>query len=274
MSDESALTPMMLLLGGPFLMGTSEDQLDHIQAIYDISYRDLFMPEVPQHSVDLAPFYFDLHPVTNRQFHTFLQAQPAWRPDQIAPHLHNGDYLKHWHGMWYPDHLANHPVVYVCWYAAVAYAYWVNKRLPTEAEWEFAARGGQNDAEFPWGSAPADPGRANYGQSGIQTTTPVETYPPNPYGLHDLAGNVWEYCADEWCADYYAVSPRANPIAGREWMERGDYTQVTTRRVIRGGSWGGDPVNLRVTYRDSHPPVGAGPHVGFRCARSAIGAAS
>jgi formylglycine-generating enzyme required for sulfatase activity len=265
---------MTLLPGGSFLMGTSSDQLDQIQARYDISYRPLFAPETPQHAVDLAPFYVDVHPVTNAQFHTFLQAQPMWRPDQIGPHLHNGDYLKHWHDMWYPEHLASHPVVYVCWYAALAYAYWANKRLPTEAEWEYAARGEQSNAEFPWGSAEADPSRTNYSRSGIGMTTPVATYPPNPYGLYDLAGNVWEYCVDEWHEDYYAISPRADPVAGSEWMEHSDYTEVTSRRVIRGGSWGGDPVNLRVTYRDSHPPLGAGPHVGFRCARSAIGAVS
>ena len=263
----------MLLPGGMFVMGTPADQLDQIQANYGISYRDLFLPEIPQHTVDLSPFYIDIHPVTNAQFHAFLHAQPAWQPDQIAPGLHNGDYLKHWHGMWYPDQLADHPVVYVCWYAAVAYANWANKRLPTEAEWEYAARGGQSGAEFPWGWAPADPSRANYSMSRTQTTTPVCAYPPNPYGLHDLAGNVWEYCLDEWYADYYAVSPPVNPVAGSAWMEYGDYTRVTTRRVIRGGSWGGDSINLRVTYRDSHPPAGAGPHVGFRCARSAIGAA-
>jgi formylglycine-generating enzyme required for sulfatase activity len=268
MRHQAAVTPMVSLLGGRFLMGTPAEQLDQIQQIYGISYRDLFTPEVPQHSIDLAPFSLDVHPVTNAQFHAFLQAQPAWRADRIPLYLHNGDYLKHWHDMWYPDHLANHPVVYVCWYAALAYAHWTNKRLPTEAEWEYVARGGQNDAEFPWGSAPANPSRANYGASGIQMTTPVGAYPPNPYGLYDLAGNIWEYCADEWRADYYATSPRTDPLAGDVWMESGDYTQVATRRVIRGGSWGGDPVNLRVTYRDSHPPIGAGPHVGFRCARS------
>src|SRR5262245_30090252 len=109
MSDQSALTPMVLLPGGTFPMGTPLDLLDQIQLTYDISYRDLFTPEVPQHAVDLAPFYVDVHPVTNAQFHIFLQAQPAWQPERIAPHLHNGDYLKHWHGVWYPDLLATHP---------------------------------------------------------------------------------------------------------------------------------------------------------------------
>jgi formylglycine-generating enzyme required for sulfatase activity len=124
------------------------------------------------------------------------------------------------------------------------------------------------DAEFPWGNAAVDPIRANYGDSGIGMTTPVGRYPPNGYGLYDLAGNVWEYCLDAWQEDFYTVSPVENPIAGDHWFTGDDYLQVTTRRVIRGGSWGGGAVNLRVAYRDSHPPSGAGDHVGFRCAKS------
>jgi formylglycine-generating enzyme required for sulfatase activity len=268
MSDVVIPTSMVMCPGGTFRMGTPSSRLDQLQQIYQISYRELFTPETPQHDVQLTSFAIDIHPVTNAQFLAFLTAQPAWRPDQIASQLHNGDYLKHWDGMRYPADTATHPVVYVCWYAAVAYAKWVNKRLPTEAEWEYAARAGQKAAEFPWGTAPADPSRANYATSGVQMTTPIGSYPPNPYGLFDLAGNVWEYCLDEWQENYYAISPRINPVAGDDRLTDGDVTRVTTRRVIRGGSWGGDPVNLRVAYRDSHPPTGAGPHVGFRCARS------
>jgi formylglycine-generating enzyme len=268
MADAVDLTTLAPCHGGAFRMGTPSSRLDQIQQMYAIPYRDLFTPEAPQHEVDLAPFAIEIHPVTNAQFLTFLISQPEWRPDRIADQLHNGDYLKHWDGMRYPAHLANHPVVYICWYAAVAYAQWARRRLPTEAEWEYAARAGQQDAEFPWGAAPADPSRANYAASGVGMTTPVGAYPPNPYGLYDLAGNVWEYCLDEWQEGYYGASPRANPIAGDSWLAHGDPTQLTTRRVIRGGSWGGAPVNLRVSYRDSHPPTGAGPHVGFRCARS------
>jgi formylglycine-generating enzyme required for sulfatase activity len=267
MSNAATPTAMVSCRAGVFQMGTPSRRLEQIQQAYRISYRDLFTPETPQHEVQLDAFAIDVHPVTNAQFLAFLLAQPEWQPDRIAPELHNGDYLKHWDGMRYPAPIASHPVVYICWHAAVAYAQWANKRLPTEAEWEYAARAGQAEAEFPWGATPADPSRANYAASGVHTTTPVGSYPPNPYGLFDLAGNVWEYCLDEWQAEYYASSPRANPIAGGG-LSHGNAARVTTRRVIRGGSWGGDPINLRVTYRDSHPPTGAGPHVGFRCARS------
>lgn len=103
-----------------------------------------------------------------------------------------------------------------------------------------------------------DSRRANCHASGIGTTTPVGHY---------LAGNVWEYCLDAWQKDFYVVSSMQNPVVGGSWFTEDDYLQVTTRRVIRGGSWGGAVVNLRVAYRDSHLPTNAGDHVGFRCVK-------
>jgi formylglycine-generating enzyme required for sulfatase activity len=264
---------MVWLPGGTLLMGTPEAAIPDLMRTYAVSRRELFAAEAPQHVVTLAPFWIDRFPVTNAQFSAFIDDQPQWAPGRIAPALHNGAYLQHWEGSGVPPALADHPVVFVSWYAALAYARWAGKRLPTEAEWEYAARGGQAEAAFPWGDAPADPSRANYGASGIGATTPVGAYPPNPYGIYDLAGNVWEFCLDAWQADFSAHSSGANPIGGGEALAGDGYLAVTTRRVIRGGSWGGSPVNLRVAYRDSHPPAGAGAHVGFRCARP-IGSAS
>jgi sulfatase modifying factor 1 len=119
---------------------------------------------------------------------------------------------------------------------------------------------------FPWGDEPADASRANYAASGLDGPTKVRSYPSNGYGLFDVAGNAWEYVADEWTP--YSASAQVNPLPGGDPYTGGAFRRVTTRRVIRGGSWGGAPVNLRVTYRDSHPPQGAGDHVGFRCAQS------
>ncbi|MEZ4861630.1 MAG: formylglycine-generating enzyme family protein [Caldilineaceae bacterium] len=263
-------TDMILLPGGSFAMGTPEVDIARVMQSYGVRHRDLFTPETPRHTVHLAAFLMDRYPVTNRQFKAFVDAQPQWQRSRIPAQLHNGDYLQHWLGNDFPTAQADHPVIYICWYAAVAYAQWAGKRLPTEAEWEYAARGGLPAAEFPWGDAPADAGWANCAASGIGATTPVGSYPPNGYGLYDLAGNVWEYCLDAWQDNFYAISPVESPLAGENWCTDDSYLQVATRRVIRGGSWGGAAVNLRVAYRDSHPPTGAGNHVGFRCVRSVL----
>ncbi len=142
------------------------------------------------------------------------------------------------------------------WWAAKAYCEASGGRLPTEAEWEFAARGGLDGAEFPWGDEPPDPKRANWSGTGIDAPTRVGRFPPNRYGIYDLAGNVWEFVEDPWTDDYSTLP--ASPLPQE-------------RHVIRGGSFGGGPINLRVRYRDSHPAAGAGPHVGFRCVRSVRG---
>jgi formylglycine-generating enzyme required for sulfatase activity len=250
-------------------MGTPAAEIPNLQARYGIGHAGLLTSEVPRHTVSLDRFYIDRYEVTNAQFLAFLEAQPQWRPDRIPDRYHNGDYLAHWQGAAYPPGQADHPVVYVSWYAAMAYARWAGKRLPTEAEWEYAARGGLGDVEFAWGSEPPDPSRANYAGSELGDTTPAGSYPANGYGLYDMAGNVWEYCLDEWQEGYYAHSPERNPVAGGSLYPGDTFLQISTRRAIRGGSWGGAPVNLRVAYRDSHPPDGAGPHVGFRCAKPA-----
>lgn len=258
---------MVSLAGGRFAMGTAPEDLPRLAECLGIRHLELLAAEVPRHVVYLSPYAMDRYPVTNRQFAAFLHDCPTWHPERIPSRFHNGKYLHHWGAAGYAHELAENPVVYVSWYAAVAYARWAGKRLPTEAEWEYAARGGLQGAQFPWGDEPPDPGRANYGQGGIGATTPVGSYPPNGYGLYDMAGNVWEYCFDEWDAEFYAHSPATDPVAGGCRYDPDGVLGMVTRRVIRGGSYEGAPLNLRVAYRDSHPAEGAGPHVGFRCAR-------
>ncbi len=141
-----------------------------------------------------------------------MLANPRWQKDRIDRAFHSGYYLADWNGNDYPGGKANHPVELVSWYAVLAYAGWVGKRLPTEAEWEYAARGGLSGKAYPWGDV-IDLGKANYGKN-VGDTTAVGKYPSNGYGLYDMAGNVWEWCLDEYNKDFYFTSPRRNPISG------------------------------------------------------------
>ena len=255
---------MVLIPGAAFQMGTDASEIPHLQQVFGIKRADLFAAEVPRHTVTVDSFYLDRYEVTNVQFKKFLDENPQWRHERIPARYHNGNYLKHWNGNSYPAEKADHPVTNISWYAAVAYCQWAGKRLPTEAQWEYAARGGLSGRAFPWGDEQVDKTRANYAGSNLGGTTPVGNYPANGFGLFDMAGNVWEYMADEWGP--YPSSPQVDPVAGGNLFLNDTFLTVTTRRVIRGGSWGGAPINLRVAYRDSHPPEGARDFVGFRCA--------
>jgi formylglycine-generating enzyme required for sulfatase activity len=258
---------MSLIRGATFQMGTDPSEFPRLQQAFAVKRAELFSGEAPRHTVTLGAFYMDRHEVTNALYKKFLDRNPPWRPGSIEARYHNGNYLKHWDGNNYPKERADHPVTNVSWYAAVAYCRWMGKRLPTEAEWEYAARGGLSDKAFPWGDEPVNKTLANYGGSDTGTTTRVGSYPANGYGLFDMAGNVWEYTLDEWGP--YASSSQVNPVAGGNLFLDDTFYTITTRRVIRGGSYGGSPVNLRTAYRDSHPPDGARDFVGFRCVKPA-----
>ena len=172
---------------------------------------------------------------------------------------HNGNYLKHWNGNNYPIGKGDHPVIYVSWYAAMAYAKWAGKRLLAEAEWEKAARGGSVDQKYPWGDS-IDPSKANY-YKGIGDTTPVGQYAPNAYGLYDMVGNV-----SEWCIDGYArysqlfAEVDADPIP--------NFTTIRSSRVLRGGSWNSQPRYVWVANRLYGAPSDTHSLNGFRCVRS------
>ena len=219
----------------------------------------MLLAETPQHSVTLRPFRMDRCEVTNRQYQTFVQARPMWRKGEVP-----GDYLRHWNGNRCPKHMLDLPVVYITWHAAVAYCAWAGKRLPTEAEWEFAARGGAKLKKYPWGDEDPTPRHARFGQADDAGPARVGAYPPNVYGLHDLAGNVWEFCLDAW-QDRYASSPSVQTDEDLRRMRQAS----AERRVIRGGSFAGSAMNLRVTARDSHRADNPVAHVGFRCAGNA-----
>ena len=218
------------------------------------------------HTVHLDAFFMDKYEVTNAQFKAFVDANPQWQKDNIEDRFQDGAYLWIWRGNDYPAGKADHPVTFVSWYAAMAYAAWAGKRLPTEAEWEYAARGGLAGKKYPWGDtiSPAD---ANYDYN-VRNTTPVGRYAANGYGLYDMAGNVPEWCLDAYDEDFYAVSDNSrNPIAGGQTVQwiLGNFTTIPTPRVLRGGSWDVVARFVRVDHRGGTKPERA--LFGFRCVR-------
>jgi formylglycine-generating enzyme required for sulfatase activity len=268
----SSLVPagMALVPGATIEMGIDASGVPAFQKLFDVEGMELLEPEIPKHRVTIAVFFMDQRLVTNAQFKEFVDKNPKWSAEHIPANLHNGNYLRHWSPAPHqnvPPERKSHPVVNVSWYAAVAYCQSVGKRLPTEAEFAYAARGNLH-GPFPWSGEAIDKHHANYGASGLGTTSAIASYPANGYGLYDMAGNVWEFLADEYVP--YTSAEQHNPVAGGELFESGNsFLQVKTRRVIRGGSYAGAPINLWVEYRDSHPPTAAKDFVGFRCAKSA-----
>ncbi len=251
---ETAPEGMVLIPAGEFEMGSDDNS----------AYSD----ERPPHPVYVDAFYIDTHEVTNAQYQTFVLANPAWQKGNIPRKYHNGYYLHLWNGNEYPSDKAEHPVVYVSWYAAMAYTDWVGKRLPTEAEWEKAQRGGVDGSQYPWGND-IDTSKANYSWE-IGDTVAVGSYAPNGYGLYDMAGNVWEWCLDAYRRNFYVTSPLKNPISGAETTAQviDDYTDIRSYRVLRGGSWSSSSHHLRVSYRFRLTPSVAISDFGFRCAKS------
>jgi formylglycine-generating enzyme required for sulfatase activity len=228
---------LALIPAGEFLMGSD--------AGYPV--------ERPVHKVFLDAFHLDKYPVTNAQYERFVTDTGHRVPylDDPRAQLENWDPEKRT----YPPGRAQHPVVLVSWWDAQAYCAWAGGRLPTEAEWEKAARGGLAEKLYPWGDA-IDPSLANYDNRA--GTTPIESYPANGYGLHDMAGNVWEWVADWYGAKYYHESPARNP--------RGPETG--TVRVLRGGAWLLFAQFCRVAYRFRNSPDFRFNLIGFRLARS------
>ena len=244
---------MVLIPSGEFQMGSNT--------------RDAYNDEKPVHTVYVDAFYMDKYEVTNVQYKKFIDANPEWKKDRIPEKYQDGDYLKNWNGNNYPIGKENHPVTNVSWYGAMAYAQWAGKRLPTEAEWEKAARGGLAGQRYPWGNS-IDFNNANYGRN-IGDTIPVGSYPPNGYGLYDMVGNVWEWCLDEHDDSFYRTSPRRNPIAGANNIIdiTDDFLNLDSLRVLRGGSWIRFARDVKVYDRDYTFPTFSHEDFGFRCVK-------
>jgi formylglycine-generating enzyme required for sulfatase activity len=227
---------MVAVPEGDFLMGASG--------------TDALEDERPQHRVWLDRFEIDLHEVTTVQYAAFLRQDkriPPWQWEAVDLSIHQ-----------------DRPVIGVSWSDADAYCRWSGKRLPTEAEWEKAARG--TDARlYPWGNQSPTPARANFALgarfSYSQALMPVMQYESgvSPYGLHHMAGNVWEWVADWYDASYYDRSPERNPSG----------PPAGSFKVLRGGSWSDLPKYLLTYGRFKLSPDTRNSYTGFRCARSA-----
>ena len=198
------------------------------------------------HKVYLDAFYIDIHEVTNTQYKQFVDENPEWNKKPSHNRYYDSRYLARWHGNNYPIGKGNQPVVYVSWYAAMAYAEWAGKRLPTEAEWEKAARGGLAGQKFlAW--------------------TPMGIAAPNPYGLHGVVDQVWEWCLDEYDTPFYENSLRENPVTGGSSIKQitNSFMSIRKSRVLRGGSCY-DGYARRVDRSNAYP-TGTYSHISFRC---------
>ena len=247
---------MVLIPAGEFEMGNNGP----------VEHHGPQADETPVHTVYVNAFYIEKYEVTNADFKKFLDANPEWQKGNVK--FQDGDpYLDDWEGNTYPDGQGNHPVK-VNWYAAMAYAVWVGKRLPTEAEWEKAARGGLKNQDYPWGNS-INPSMANYEVN--PSTVSVGSYAPNKYGLYDMAGNIEEWCLDEYQADFYKNSPDQNPIAGADSIMDivKNYKNVKNPRVLRGGDYVFGADSIRVSKRWRLAPEDNKYITGFRCVKSA-----
>jgi len=232
---------------GPFTMGS---QQSYAQKLNEIEKDNNFQLEIPQHQVTLNGYYIARYPVTNAEYRDFLEATNhpiPYRDDDWSKPFNWDQKNRN-----YPEGKGNHPVVLVSWHDAQAYCNWLGARLPSEAEWEKAARG--NDArEWPWGQWQMN--YCNTEESGIKGTLPVGQFSPqsdSPYGVGDMAGNVWE-----WCSSLREPYPYQEND-GREVLA------IPGKRVLRGGAWGLNRWGARCAFRNAADSEDYGFSIGFR----------
>jgi formylglycine-generating enzyme required for sulfatase activity len=239
-NTQPLLTEMVVIPGGTFYRGSTDGNRD----------------EMPKHCVTLDSFAIDIHPVTNEQFVRFLELMGGEKDSNHQDIIRMRDSrIKRSGGkLSIESGYSKHPVVGVTWYGAIAYAKWIGKRLPTEAEWEVAARGGFENLLYPTGDD-IEKNQANFFSS---ETTAVMSYAPNGYALYDMPGNVYEWCHDWYGYNYYEVSVQEpdNPTGPLQGVYR----------VLRGGCWKSLKEDLRCSRRHRNNPGTVNGTYGFRCA--------
>lgn len=236
---EPILTEMIVIKGGEYYRGS------------DAGKRD----ERPRHMIRLKDFAMDVHPVTNEQFVRFLEAMGGEKDanNQDIIRLPDSRIKRHTGSLVIESGYSKHPVIGVTWYGATAYAKWIGKRLPTEAEFEIACRGGLVDAAFPTGDM-IEQSQANFFSA---DTSSVKSFPPNGYGLYDMVGNVYEWCSDWYNYDFYEVS--------RQEPDQPIGPQQGVYRVLRGGCWKSLKEDLQCAHRHRNNPATVNSTYGFRC---------
>ena len=247
---------MALIPAGEFQMGSDADEaLAECQKFHPDCRRSRFEDEEPVHTVHLDDYYIDVYEVTNARYAECLAAGKCDPPLSNASNTRSSYYGN-------PEY-ADYPVIYVTWFMAQAYSEWRGGSLPTEAQWEKAARGGREGMAYPWGDeaptcTPGAKNGANYSACSLSDTMAVGSFSPNGYGLYDMAGNVWEWVWDWYLDRFYNVSPARNPTG----PDSGAYG------VLRGGSCYVNEDFLRSADRYRYFPTGRYYFRGFRCAGS------
>jgi len=249
---------MMLLNipAGNFLMGSSDADISNYLKLFSGSLRSWFTDEQPQHTVYLDAFWIDQTDVTNAQYAKCVAAKFCRAPANISSGRRNAYYGN--------SGFADYPMVNVDWNMAKAYCEWAGRKLPTEAEWEKAARG-TDGRIFPWGSE-VDCNKANY-RDCVGDTSRVGSYPAgaSPYGALDMAGNVSEWVADWYDSAYYWFNNAYSGIRTSSNPTGPDYGQS---KVLRGGNWDYFSDGMRTASRADNDPTFAESDIGFRCAVS------
>ncbi|MBI4378689.1 MAG: formylglycine-generating enzyme family protein [Nitrospinae bacterium] len=239
----------------------SEEMVEIPAGVFTMGSEDGEFDERPLHGVELDDFSMDQYEVIYLQYQRFILANPHWQKGNPKFDEADENYLMDWNSSEFPKGKENYPVIYVSWYAADAYARWAQKSLPTERQWEYAARGGYEGMRYVWGNnfethlsnwrgLPASHSPPYKG--GIM---PVGSYSINGFGINDMAGNVWE-----WTSDGYELY-----MDGKENNPRPRLNNHL--KVIRGGSWKSDKNSLRVSFRHTEKPNACRIDIGFRCVK-------